>query len=438
MAATTAASPSHAHRSCMTGELFRREVLESRRSIQLGGISLAQPARPWVLAGFSVAAAATVIGFLVCGQYSRRSRVTGQLVPSLGLSTVAAPVAGVVGRLFPEEGDLVAAGDPLARIDVPRATAAGQDVLTVIRQELAVRELNVQRLGDAQVAQIDAQMAGASRQLAMAGKELRQVKESLATRGEQIRLGRDTLERYRRIAHAKYVSQLQVNQQEQALLELTGERQTLERQATSIYRGMAQMEQSLHELRAQRQAQLATIRRDRALLNQERVQQETHGELLMKAPVAGLVASRLVQGGQALKAGQPLLSLLPRGSELRAQLMVPSRAIGFVKPGDIVLLRYEAYPYQKFGHYRGRVRRISRSAVNPGESTALAGNGQVTEPYYRVSVTLEAQTVMTYGRQEPLRPGMALEADILGEHRKIYEWLLEPLYSLRGIAGSAD
>lgn len=80
----------------------------------------------------------------------------------------------------------------------------------------------------------------------------------------------------------------------------------------------------------------------------------------LTAPVAGLVASRLVEVGQAVQPGQPMLSLLPEGSQLRAQLLVPSAAIGFVKKGDQVLLRYKAHPYQKFGSHIGRVIRVSR------------------------------------------------------------------------------
>lgn len=129
-----------------------------------------------------------------------------------------------------------------------------------------------------------------------------------------------------------------------------------------------------------------------------------------------------------------LLSLLPEDSELQAQLLVPSRAIGFVEPGNTVLLRYQAYPYQKFGHHIGRVLRVSRSAVNAGGSTST-GSGQASEPYYRVLVALDAQTVTAYGKSEALRPGMLVEADILSERRKLYEWLLEPLYSLRGTVG---
>ncbi|HEY5851768.1 MAG TPA: HlyD family efflux transporter periplasmic adaptor subunit [Lysobacter sp.] len=417
--------------------LFRPEALQARRTSHLGAISLAQPVRLWVLGAGAVLAAAAILAVLVFGQYSRRSRVTGQLVPDLGLSTVVAPTAGVVGRLFLEEGDDVGNGAALVRIDTPRAMSDGRDSVAAIRDGLRARDGSVAAMGKSQVAQIDAQVSGMHGQLVSARRELAQVRQSIAARSRQVKLGRDTVDRYRRISAEQFVSQVQLDQQEQALLELVNERMALERQATSIERAIAQMEQSLRELPAQRATQLALTSRDRALIEQERVQLETSGELLIKAPVAGTVASRLIEPGQAVQAGQPLLSLLPRGSTLQAQLLVPSRAIGFVEPGSTVLLRYQAFPHQKFGHHAGRVIRISRSAVNPGESTALAGGGQATEPYYRVLVALRAQTVTAYGSPEPLRPGMLVEADILSERRRLLEWLLEPLYSVRGaVAGS--
>lgn len=411
----------------MTDSLFRHEVLEAKRTSGLGGISLAQPLRLWVLTGFALLAAAAIIGFLILGEYTQRSRVAGQLVPDLGLSTIVSPTSGVVDRLFPEEGDQVKTGDALTLISVPRVMASGNDALTVIREGLEIRKGSLQQLGQSQTDQIDAQLAGIARQRAAAQQELAQVANEIATRREQVRIGKETTERYQRVADKKYVSQVEVNQQHQSWLELLSDQQGLERQATSIRRNLAQMDQSLRELPAERQVLQATTRRDLAMLDQERVQQEADGELLVRAPLAGLVANRLIESGQAVQAGQPVMSLLPKGSRLQAQLQVPSAAVGFIEPGDRVLLRYQAYPYQKFGHHGGKVIRVSRSAITP-----TGGDAQNAEPYYRVLVALDEQSITAYGEQEPLRPGMGLDADILGERRKLYEWVLEPLYSLHG------
>lgn len=416
----------------MNGSVFRAEVFEARRNNWLGSISLVQPLRLWVLAAAVMAMALAIICFLVFGEYTRRSRVDGQLVPDLGLSTVVAPSSGVVTRLFQEEGRRVRAGDGLVLIDAPRATASGVDAVAEMHASLNARRASTELLGRSQTAQIDAQIAGQSRQLAEAMNELRQIESQITTRREQVRIGRETVQRYRSIVDERYVSQVQLNQQQQSVLELVNQQQALEREAASIRRNIAQFQQSLRELPTQRNALRATTERDVALLDQERVQQEATGKLLVKAPLAGLVTNRLIEPGQAVEAGQPLLSLLPQGSKLQAQLLVPSRAVGFIEPGDRVLLRYQAFPYQKFGHHAGKVLRISRSAITPD-------NGENAEPYYRVLVALDQQAILAYGKRESLRPGMRLDADILGERRRLYEWILEPIYSIRGqVAVNSD
>ena len=404
--------------------LFRQEVLDAHRHSWLGGISLSQPLRPRVLAGVACTVAAAVLCFLVFGSYTRRSSVTGQLVPDLGLSSVVAPGNGVVGRLLVEEGAPVVVGQPLALIDVPRATADGRDALGAIRAGLRTRSESTRTLGETQVAQVDAQIDGARRQLQGARDELAQVEAAIATRVELERIGRETEQRYQDVADKQYISQVQLNQQRQAVLDLVNARQALERQATQLRRSIAQHEGELRELPIQRRGLLAGTAGDIAALETERVQQEANGQLLLKSPVAGMVANRMIEPGQAVQGGQALLSLLPHGSRLQAQLLVPSRAIGFIEPGDRVQLRYQAFPYQKFGHHVGRVLQISRSAITPNKEGA--------EPVYRVLVELNAQAITAYGKAEPLRPGMLLEADILGERRRLYEWLLEPLYSLQG------
>ena len=411
----------------MSHDLFRPEVLQARKHAWLGGIALSQPPGLRWLTALAVLAASAIVAVLWLGEYTRRSTVTGQLVPDLGLSTVLAPSPGVAARLFPQEGERVVAGQALTLINVPRVTADGGDVRALVREGIDQRKESLAQLGQSQDELIQAQRQGQSRQREALRRELAQIRQEIATRREQVRIGREVTARYERIAAQQYVSQLQVNQHKQSVLELVQAQQSLERQATSLARSIAQLDQSLDELPAQRRALAAGTRRDLAELEMERVQQEASGDILLRAPVSGLVTSRLIEPGQAVQAGQALMTLLPAGSQLQAQLLVPSRAVGFIAPGDRVLLRYQAFPYQKFGHHGGHVLRISRSAIAPA-SGAPAG----VEPYYRVLVALDRQTVTAFGKAEPIRPGMLLEADILGERRRLYEWLLEPLYSLRG------
>ena len=119
---------------------------------------------------------------------------------------------------------------------------------------------------------------------------------------------------------------------------------------------------------------------------------------------------------------------------LEAEMFAPGRAIGFVRPGQSVRLRFQAFPYQKFGHHEGRVSQVARVALTSQELSALGLDAQevANEPLYRITVSLPAQTIKAYGEAQPLQVGMLIEADVMQETRKLYEWVLEPLISITG------
>jgi membrane fusion protein len=126
-----------------------------------------------------------------------------------------------------------------------------------------------------------------------------------------------------------------------------------------------------------------------------------------------------------------LASLVPAGATLQAQLYAPSSAIGFVRPGQGVRMRFEAFPYQKFGHQDGHVVQVSRTPLAPSELGALAlpasdGAAREREAMFRITVALAPAA----GEPLPLVPGMRLQADVQLETRRLVEWLFEPLLGL--------
>jgi membrane fusion protein len=139
------------------------------------------------------------------------------------------------------------------------------------------------------------------------------------------------------------------------------------------------------------------------------------------------VTTVLAEAGQNATTTTPLLSILPADAELEAQLLVPSRSIGFISVNQTVALRYQAFPYQRFGTYRGRVIEISKTLINSGDTTLPV---PLQEPAYRVTVTLDSQSVNAYQKQVLLQAGMLLDADVLLDHRRLIEWVFDPLYSL--------
>jgi hypothetical protein len=162
-------------------------------------------------------------------------------------------------------------------------------------------------------------------------------------------------------------------------------------------------------------------------------------EVMIVAPEAGtLTAMRAVAGG-GVTAADTLMTLVPAGARLEARLYGPSRAISFVRPGQRVLLRYDAYPHQKFGHYAGTVTSVSRATVGaselagvPASSDTRALVAERDEPLYRVTVALDAQTATAYGAAPASAARHDAQADVLIETRRVWQWVLDPLYALRG------
>lgn len=410
--------------------LFRPEA--AGRGSWLGEVSLAQPPAVPVLAAFATLASALVVGLLAFGDYTRRTRVSGQLVPDLGMATAMAPAAGVALGPAPDEGDEVEAGETLLAIMPPRVTRDGGDTTAAMLAALARRRAAVIASFEAESVLLDTRLGGLRESLAAARRELELTEAAVGVQQRRLEMAQDLLAQFRGLSDAAHASELAVREREEAVLEQTAALASLERQRAAASRSLGELQLALREAGAERAALAARRARTLAELEQDRLSIRAGGEVLVQAPVAGIVATRLVEPGQAVTAGQPLFDLRPRGSRLLAQLLVPSRGVGFVAPGDTVELRYQAYPHEKFGHHRGRVLRVSRNALGARELAALPGQAQAGEPHYRVLAELPRQHVIAYGREEPLLPGMLLEADILGERRKLYEWVLEPLYSVAG------
>lgn len=124
------------------------------------------------------------------------------------------------------------------------------------------------------------------------------------------------------------------------------------------------------------------------------------------------------------------MHLLPHHLALQAELLVPPEAIGFVQVGQQVQLRLSAFPYQKFGLHTGQIKHIAQTSINNQEaaSSPIAYKGTA----YMVTVSLDKQTVSAFGQELPLKTGMTLQADIKLAPRALWEWLMEPLISLKG------
>ena len=171
---------------------------------------------------------------------------------------------------------------------------------------------------------------------------------------------------------------------------------------------------------------------------QKLIQVKGAGDYAIRSSGDGTISALIAMIGDRVTAERPLASIIPAGAELQGVLFVPTNAIGFVKPGQKVLLKYDAYNYRNFGLYESTVARIDKSVLYPKDLEQPANTNSAkspfssNEPFYRVIVNLKQPTVMAYNKPYPLTAGMTLQGTMLGDERNIWQWLLDPIYSLRG------
>jgi membrane fusion protein len=202
----------------------------------------------------------------------------------------------------------------------------------------------------------------------------------------------------------------------------------MEREDAGFMRRIIEAEDKQKTLRARYAAQLLDLERALATARRNIAENEARRLTEVRAPANGTATAVLGEVGQLADPSRPLLAIVPEHAVLEAKLLAPTRTVGFIRPGSAVMLRYDAYPYQRFGHHRGMLQSVSGAAVATTES--VEGSGE--EPVYQAIVTLPAQTVLAYGERHRLQAGMTVQADVLQDTRRLYEWALEPLYSITG------
>lgn len=427
----------HRTTSSVAAPLFRPEVLEQRQTRWLGTVLVAPQISYRLFTAFALVAAAAVLALLVFGEFTRKARIGGLLVPQHGLVRVFAPLAGNITELYVREGDEVRAGAPLLVLSSELQSETLGDTREEIVKGLTRRRDSLTADRELQHRLYRQHEEDLTNRLAALEEEHGHLETEIALQSERVKLAEAALARQRALFKERIVPIERLQRAEEERLDQASELGRLERYRASVRRERVELQGERRDLPLQYRSRLAIIDRDVSLLDQELAEAEARREIVVPAPRDGTVTAIQAEAGGRTNTTIPLLSIVPVGSQLEAQLFSPSRAIGFVRPGQRVLLRYQAFPYQKFGHHQGVVAHISRTAVSPAELpqqlsglTSLFGRG--TEPVYRIAVRLERQTVTAYGEDVHLQPGMQVEADVLIERRRLIEWVLEPLYTLTG------
>ena len=412
--------------------MFRKNIIDLQRKRLLGEVSLNQPLSMHLITMATFCIIFSLIVFLSASSYSRKESVKGYLIPESGVIKLYPSQSGTLNTLFVKEGQLVIKGDILANVVLNRPQVNGIDlsenVISILEQQgdLLNRDLEETKL--LMISELEALQ-----------QKLKDLKLSLRSMDRKIRLfekkhqiQESKYQQYKHLSHKEFISKLDLQRQEQELLIAKEDLENGYNSKLSLLSQINETRYKIEKLPHETELRITQILRNKSVLERQIKEAQNNYTFSIVAKDTGIVTAISAKEGERLSVNRPLLSVIPQDTELVAELFFPTRSAGFVEPDDEARLRFEAFPYQRFGFITGSVTRIDKSVVVNSEVDVPI---TLQEPVYRVQVKLTKQSIEAYGESFPLKTGMLLDADIILENRSLLQWLLDPIYSLRGRVG---
>ena len=406
-------------------QLFRTEVLQQKKDRLSGDVAIAVPV-PWQVIGYLIAGfLAAALIFLSLASYARVETVTGVIIPDTGVASIVPTRNGIITEITADEGQAVKAGTVLAVIRSEEDQQEGSSAAAVIENEIARQDASLamqvsmaSRATEAQQNQIAAQRAGLQ-------GEISQLQSQIILQQNLVASAKRDYDSAVAIADRGFISMRDLQAREDTLVARQQQLLQLQQNLGNRQSAIAEAEGSAARIAAENSSQSALIAANRAQVAQQAASTKGTRSFAMRAPVNGRVTALTAKVGQPVSSQSPLMTIVPAGAKLRAELAVASAAIGFVRTGQDVRLAIDAFPYQRFGTVPGKVLSVAKSA-----SAGQDANGRVL-PTYLVVVELAETSVTGFGRKQPLVSGMTLTARIVTEKQSLLEWLFEPLFAVR-------
>jgi membrane fusion protein len=416
-----------------TSSLFREQAVEAA-SARLGYPSRLYSLNGWLLTGFLTVSLVAACIYVSVGHYSRRETVAGAIMPGAGVERASSMRGGIVKQVLVKSGQHVTRGEPLFLMSYEQTLQGGEDFARSLDTSNQEQLASIERQSRLKKEQIAAGQAETGARIRGAEADLHHLTQQVELQKNRVGLLQKDYDASEQLMAKQYISRVQLMQKHDALLQ---GQQTLLQIEQSISERASQIEQLRAELRAG-QAVLAQADADLALAKAQYDEKTLNNQATVGARVVamrdGEITDIQVRAGDMVTANQTLALVVPsEGGAQRADLWVPSRAIGFVRRGNEVRLMFDAFPYQTFGIGTGRVVEVSDAPLMPGE---LPVPIKTEEQMYKIVVRLDHDELTAYGRNWPLKPGMRLTADLVLEEKSFLDWLLDPLLAARKRAGT--
>lgn len=407
------------------------------------------------------------------GQLDIIASAEGKLAPQTLVKIVQPAEAGVLRQLLVDEGDAVKAGQVLARLDatLARADKAG------ISSDLAIQQMQARRinaeLSDRTIlpkagddpklyAQVQSQFAAHRKSyldnldqekalLSKAEHERKSAAEILTKLEQTLPTYKRSAEAYMTLQKEGFVGGIAAAEKQREATEKSKDLDAQQSNVAALDATIIAQQKKISQLqsayRSELEKELADVRAKIAQL-QPNLDKTAYREGLMelRAPQDGVIKDlATTTQGAVVQPGTVMMTLVPKGEQLFADVNIKNEDVGFVREGQSVQIKLAAYPFQKYGMLTGKVVHVSADATEAAKANTQAnginnmkGDDEPAQGVlgYKARVQLDEQALQdSHGNKLRLTPGMQVVAEINQGKRTVLEYLLSPVQKAVSEAG---
>lgn len=427
----------------MLKKIYRKEAIEYKRTHWKGKALLLAGLPAWLITLLAfIFLIALVLSLTFC-TFTQRIDVRGEVITLPHSVNVFAPQQGFVVNQHVKVGDIVHKGQQLYELDVSRNTINGNvstAQIEVINEKIANAQDIISKLShnksetlnalNKQIKTTSDSLAETNRMLTNTQTGLKKMHSNLSSYDKYLKDGMITKDQYN-YQHSLYF------QQQSAYQSLVSQKMQLDSQLTQINSDKVTKAADFDNQISSQHNQINDYKN-------QLVESNANGNIIIKATTDGKIESLAVTKGQMVENGSSLAQIKPTGDiEYYLILWLPNNTIPYVRSGDTINIRYDAFPADKFGQFPGKVLSISSVPASRQEMAEYTnvnnGTNQQELALYKAIIKIKDKTFSYNGKTLTLSNGLKAQAVVFLEERPLYMWMFTPFYKIsQSVSGPID
>lgn len=427
----------------MLKNIYRKEAIEYKRLHWKGKALLLAGIPTWAVLVLASAFLIVLISTLIFGQYTQRVDVRGEVITLPHSINVFAPQQGFVVEQHVNVGEIVKKGQKLYELDVSRNTIGGNVSATQIAA-INKKIVNAEDILNKLSHNKSETLSALEKQLKTTEDSLKETSQMLVTTQVGLTKMRTNLASYDKYLKDGLITKDQYNYQHSLYFQQQSTYQSLISQKMQLESQLTQTSSDKVTKAADFDNQISNQHNQIHDFKNQLLESNANGNIIIKATTDGKIESLAVTTGQMVENGSSLAQIKPMGNiEYYLILWLPNNAIPYVKPGDTINIRYDAFPSDKFGQFPGEVLTISSVPASRQEmaeyTNVNTGAPQQELALYKTIVKIKNKTFSYNGKTLTLSNGLKAQALVFLEERPLYMWMFTPFYKMtQSVSGPID